>query len=198
VGNTIVDATIHNLKIAQAKSEIMDTLNLSEKSYFLMTLHRQENVDDEERLKKIITSLEKINETYDFPIIYPIHPRTEKMLRKFGLSEKVNEIPSLKLIEPVGYLDFLVLENNAKLALTDSGGVQEESCILNVPCVTLRYNTERPETQDVGKNIVAGVESESVMECVSDMLNRSLSDDNPFGDGTTGKRIVNILTSNLL
>jgi UDP-N-acetylglucosamine 2-epimerase (non-hydrolysing) len=197
VGNTIVDATIHNLKIAEKKSKIIDELQLSEKSYFLMTLHRQENVDNEDRLKKIIYSLEKISQIHDFPIIYPIHPRTEKMLRKFGLKKRVNEISNLKLIEPVGYLDFLVLENNARLALTDSGGVQEETCILNVPCVTLRYNTERPETVEVGKNIIAGVESENVIKSVNDMLTRSLSEINPFGDGTTGKRIVDILTSSL-
>jgi UDP-N-acetylglucosamine 2-epimerase (non-hydrolysing) len=197
VGNTIVDATLHNLKIAEKKSKIMDELQLSEKSYFLMTLHRQENVDNEDRLKKIIYSLEKISHTHNFSIIYPVHPRAEKMLRKFDLMKRVNEISKLKLIEPVGYLDFLVLENNTRLALTDSGGVQEETCILNVPCVTLRYNTERPETVEVGKNIIAGVESENVIKSVNDMLTRSLSDINPFGDGTTGQRIVDILTSSL-
>jgi UDP-N-acetylglucosamine 2-epimerase (non-hydrolysing) len=197
VGNTIVDATLHNLQIAEKKSKILNELQLSEKSYFLMTLHRQENVDDEDRLKKIIYSLERISQTYDFPIIYPIHPRTEKMMRNFGLKDRVNEISNLKLIEPVGYLDFLVLENNARLALTDSGGVQEETCILNVPCVTLRYNTERPETVEVGKNVVAGVESENVIRSVNDMLGRTLSHDNPFGDGSTGQRIVDILVSSV-
>lgn len=195
VGNTIVDATVHNLKIAEKKSKIMDKLHLSEKSYFLLTLHRQENVDDEDRLKKIITSLERISQTHDFPIIYPIHPRTEKMIRKFSLKNRMAKISKLKLIEPVGYLDFLILENNARLALTDSGGVQEETCILNVPCVTLRYNTERPETVEVGKNVVAGVESKNVIKSVNDMLTRSLSEINPFGDGTTGHRIVDILIS---
>lgn len=195
VGNTIVDATLHNLKLAEKRSDIMDELALLKKSYFLITLHRQENVDDEKRLKKIISSLQKISQLYDFPIIYPVHPRTEKMIKEYNLKESVAEISKLKLIAPVGYLDFLFLENNARLVLTDSGGVQEESCILNVPCVTLRYNTERPETVEAGKNLVAGVESENVVKSVNEMMVRTLSKENPFGDGKSGQKIVDILTS---
>lgn len=195
VGNTIVDATFQNLKLAEGKSGIMERLNLAEKSYFLLTLHRQENVDNEDRLKNIIISLETIRKKFDFPIIYPIHPRTDKMLEKFKLKSKLDGISKLKLIEPVGYLDFLVLEKNARLALTDSGGVQEETCILNVPCVTLRYNTERPETVEVGKNIIAGVESENVVNGIEEMLARILKDENPFGDGKTGQKIIDICTS---
>lgn len=193
VGNTIVDATLNNLKIAEAKSKIMDQLQLSERSYFLLTLHRQENVDDKERLKKIIISLKEVNEKFDLPIVYPIHPRTEKMMRKFGLKRRLEEITKIKLIEPIGYMNFLILEKNARLVLTDSGGVQEEACILNVPCVTLRYNTERPETVTAGKNMVVGVESENVLKGVRDMMSRDLSHENPFGDGRTGQRIVDIL-----
>ncbi len=192
VGNTIVDATLHNLKIVSAKSEILDKLKLSEKAFFLLTLHRQENVDYKERLEKIITSLKEINNRFDLPIIYPIHPRSDKMMKKFGLKSRLEDIKNLELIDPVGYMDFLVLENNAQLILTDSGGVQEESCILNVPCITLRYNTERPETVNVGKNMVVGVESEKVLKGVEEMLGRDLSHENPFGDGKTGQRIVDI------
>ena len=97
----------------------------------------------------------------------------------------------------MGYLDFLVLEKNAQLILTDSGGVQEEACILNVPCVTLRNNTERPETVDAGKNMVVGVESEGVLAGVRDMMEREMSPENPFGDGHTGKKIVDILVATL-
>jgi UDP-N-acetylglucosamine 2-epimerase (non-hydrolysing) len=193
VGNTIVDATQYNLKIAESKSKIMDQLQLSEKSFFLLTLHRQENVDDKERLNKIITSLKEIDDKFDLPIVYPIHPRSEKMARKFGLKKRLEGITKIKLIEPIGYMDFLVLERNASLILTDSGGVQEEACILNVPCVTLRYNTERPETVSVGKNMVIGVESENVLKGVEEMLGKDLSDENPFGDGRTGQKIVDIL-----
>ncbi len=114
------------------------------------------------------------------------------MIKKFGLKSRLEDIKNLELIDPVGYMDFLVLENNAKLVLTDSGGVQEEACILNVPCITLRYNTERPETVNVGKNMVVGVESEKVLKGVEEMLGRDLSHENPFGDGKTAQRIVDI------
>ena len=97
------------------------------------------------------------------------------------------------IIEPVGYLDFLILEKSAKLILTDSGGVQEEACILSVPCVTLRDNTERPETVNVGKNVLAGSDPDSVTRCVEEMLGRKLSDENPFGDGRSGAHIMRII-----
>jgi len=150
-------------------------------------------VDNKERLDKIITSLKEINDKFDLPIVYPIHPRSKKMVEKFGFTKRLKGIKNIKLIEPVGYTDFLILERNAKLILTDSGGVQEEACILNIPCVTLRYNTERPETVTAGKNMVVGVESENVLKGVEMMLARDLSHENPFGDGKTGERIVDIL-----
>jgi UDP-N-acetylglucosamine 2-epimerase (non-hydrolysing) len=197
VGNTIVDATIHHLEFAEKKSKILGDLQLAKKEYFLLTVHRQENVDDVERLQKIIFSLKEIDKMFNIPIVYPIHPRSEKMMKRYGLKTELDGIANIKLIEPVGYLDFLILERNAKLVLTDSGGVQEEACILNVPCVTLRYNTERPETVDVGKNMVVGVESENVSRGVEQMLKRDLSEKNPFGNGKTGKRIVDILTESV-
>ncbi|MBT9141148.1 MAG: UDP-N-acetylglucosamine 2-epimerase [Dehalococcoidia bacterium] len=99
----------------------------------------------------------------------------------------------LTLIEPVGFLEFLQLENNARLILTDSGGVQEEACILNVPCVTLRDNTERPETIEVGANILAGASPDGILECSKAMLNRAKNWRNPFGDGKAGEKIVKVL-----
>ncbi len=193
VGNTIVDATFYNLRIAEEKSRVLERLCLDNNSYFLLTIHRSENVDNEDRFKKIFFSLKDISDKFNLPIIYPIHPRSIKMMKKFRLERFKEEITNLRLIEPVGYFDFLILESNAKLVLTDSGGVQEESCILNVPCVTLRDNTERPETVKAGKNIIVGVERKNVMNGLSEMLSRNLSEENPFGDGTTGKRIVDIL-----
>ncbi|UCE39513.1 MAG: UDP-N-acetylglucosamine 2-epimerase (non-hydrolyzing) [Thermoplasmata archaeon] len=193
VGNTIVDATLRHLKIAQSKSKIMEKLNLIESGYLLLTLHRQENVDDKDRLEKIVTSIEEIVKDFKLPILYPIHPRSDKMIKKFGLKERLESNSKIRLIEPVGYLDFLVLEKNAKLVLTDSGGVQEETCIMNVPCVTLRYNTERPETVEVGKNVIVGVETKDVLEGVQEMINKELGPENPFGDGRTGEKIVDIL-----
>ena len=197
VGNTICDATMFNLNIAEGQSDILDQLELQTGGYFLLTLHRQENVDDEARLGKIITSLLEIADKYQIPILYPVHPRADKMIKHFGLGARLKDDENIRLIEPVGYLDFLVLEKNAQLILTDSGGVQEEACILNVPCVTLRYNTERPETVEVGKNVVVGVESEGVVAGVKEMLERELGGENPFGDGNTGKKIVDILVASL-
>jgi UDP-N-acetylglucosamine 2-epimerase (non-hydrolysing) len=190
VGNTIVDATYQNLKIANRRSKILNELGLKVADYFLITLHRVENVDDENRLKKILIAFNRLSEIYEIPLIFPIHPRTRKMIDRFGLESKLD---CIDIIEPVGYLDFLGLEKNARLILTDSGGVQEEACILNVPCVTLRDNTERPETVEMGKNVLAGAESENITRCVDEMLNRTVSDANPFGDGRTGEHIIKLL-----
>jgi UDP-N-acetylglucosamine 2-epimerase (non-hydrolysing) len=195
VGNTVVDATLFNLKIAEIKTRILKELHLAKGGYFLLTLHRQENVDNGDRLNKIVNTLEAICQVYKVPVIYPIHPRSEKMLRKFGLYERLKGISEMKLMEPVGYLDFLILEKYAKMVLTDSGGVQEETSILNVPCITLRYNTERPETVDIGKNMVVGVEKDRVLDGIEKMMERDLNPENPFGDGTTGRKIIEILTN---
>ncbi len=186
-GNTIVDVIYQNLDLA--KKEIMlDKLNLQPKKYFLATIHRQENVDVKTRFARIIEGLKKIIAEFDFPIIYPIHPRSIKQLKKFNL-----HLGKIRTIDPVNYSTFLQLEYNAKLVLTDSGGVQEETCILKVPCVTLRNHTERPETIEVGSNILAGVHPEKILECTKMMFNRDNNWENPFGDGTAGKQIIRAL-----
>lgn len=190
VGNTVVDATYQNLEIAKKRSKILNELSLKVADYFLITLHRAENVDDKDRLKKILIAFNRLSKIYEIPLIFPIHPRTRKMIDRFGLGSKLDGID---IIEPVGYLDFLVLEKNARLILTDSGGIQEEACILNVPCVTLRDNTERPETVEVGKNVLAGSEPERILNCVNKMLSAELRDLNPFGDGKTAERIMRII-----
>ncbi|MCD6232863.1 UDP-N-acetylglucosamine 2-epimerase (non-hydrolyzing) [bacterium] len=188
-GNTIVDAVYQNLKLAKKKSKILDKLKLKKENYFLVTVHRQENVDKKERLEEILESLGLIYAKFNLPVIYPIHPRTRKMIARFDLS-----IPKgVRLIEPIGFLDFLQLQANTKLVLTDSGGVQEESCILKIPCVTLRNNTERPETLEVGSNILAGATPKKVLRCVSRMLNKKRNWKNPFGDGKAGEEIINII-----
>jgi len=188
-GNTIVDAVYQNLEIARRKVDILNKLNLNPEGYFLVTVHRQENVDVKERLKGILEGLELVYNKFDLSIIYPIHPRTRKRIKEFGL-----EVPKgIELIEPLGFLEFLQLEANAKLVLTDSGGVQEETCILRVPCVTLRDNTERPETLEVGSNILAGVNQEKILESVKTMLSKERNWENPFGDGRAGKRVAEIL-----
>jgi len=192
-GNPIVDAVHQNLGISEERiCNLLSDIKVIPKEYFLVTAHRQENVDVKERLESIIKGLELIASEFGLPVIYPIHPRTKKMLDYFGLEAK-----NIKLIEPLDYLSFLQLESKAKLVLTDSGGVQEETCILNVPCITLRDNTERPETLEVGSNILAGTKHEKILECVKIMLNKKNAWENPFGDGMTGKKIVNILMEEL-
>jgi UDP-N-acetylglucosamine 2-epimerase (non-hydrolysing) len=192
IGNTIVDAVYQNLEIAKRKVNILNKLNLNPEGYFLVTAHRQENVDIKERLKGILDGLELVYNKFNFPIIYPIHPRTMKRIKKFGL-----EVPEgIRSIEPLGFLEFLQLEANAKLVLTDSGGVQEETCILKVPCVTLRDNTERPETLEVGSNVLAGVNQEKISEGAELMLNKDKNWKNPFGDGKAGSVVIKILITN--
>jgi UDP-N-acetylglucosamine 2-epimerase (non-hydrolysing) len=192
-GNTIVDSVYQNIDLADKKMNLLDELGLQSKRYFLVTAHRQENVDDKERFQGILQGLSRLHETYGLPIVYPIHPRARKMMERFGF-----DADGVLLVEPVDFLGFLQLENNARLVLTDSGAVQEETCILGRPCVTLRDNTERPETLDVGSNVLAGVNPEKIIECVSMMFDNNKKWDNPFGDGTAGKKIVNILEKEFL
>ena len=187
-GNTIVDALYQNLSISEDRINHLNDLELTPKEYFLVTAHRQENVDVKERFEGIIKGLELVAKEFGLPVVYPIHPRARKMMNHFGL--KANGI---EFIEPLDYLSFLQLEARAKLVLTDSGGVQEEACILKVPCVTLRDNTERHETIDVGSNILAGTNAESIVSKTKEMMDRDNNWGNPFGDGNAGKRIVEIL-----
>ena len=184
-GNTIMDVTVQNSKLLNNPSDTLDDLNVEGKDYFLVTAHRQENVDDRERFQGILDGLRLIHEEFGLPLIYPIHPRAKKKLDEFALN-----LEGVTLMEPVGYLRFLRLENNAKLILTDSGGIQEEACILGVPCVTLRDNTERPETLEVESNILAWTKPEEIVKMTRLMLGKSKNWKNPFGDGNAGKRIV--------
>lgn len=187
-GNTIVDVVYQNLEIAREKENTLDTLNLKPKGYFLATLHRQENIDNRTRFLSILKGLEGVADEFNLPVIYPIHPHSRKMMTKFDLQPR-----GLMLAEPVDFLSFLQLESSARLILTDSGGVQEEACILTVPCVTLRDNTERPETLEVGSNILAGISPNTILECSKVMLGRENNWQNPFGDGTAGRKIIEIL-----
>ena len=187
-GNTIVDAVNQNIK--DTNQDIVDKLGVESENFFLVSLHRQENVDDKQRLGNVVKGLKLVKKKYGLPIVFPIHPRTEKMSKKFGIN-----LDEIKVIKPVDYLDFLALERNAKMVLTDSGGVQEEACILNVPCVTLRYNTERPETVKVGSNKIAGTNPDSILRAVKIMSNKKRNWKNPFGDGKSASRILKILGS---
>lgn len=199
-GNTIVDAVHQNLGIAREKGNALSSLQLSSKEYFLLTLHRQENVDNPRRFASILEGLDEVAAEFCLPTIYPIHPRSRKRMNQFNLEPK-----NLELIEPLNFLDFLQLESHARLILTDSGGVQEEACILGVPCVTLRDNTERPETLEVGSNILAGADPKKILQCSKVMLDKTNDSrlrtnhwPNPFGDGQAGERIVKILVKEVM
>lgn len=191
-GNTIVDAVRENLKIAK-DSPVLEKLRLRPRSYLLVTLHRQENVDDKARLGEIVEGLGEVAAEHGMPLIFPVHPRTRKMMEAFGL-----EVPDpIMLIEPLGFMDFLKAEANARLVLTDSGGVQEESCILGVPCVTLRENTERTETIEAGANVLAGHRHDDILCCARAMMKKDGGWENPFGDGHAGERIIGITIKSL-
>jgi len=187
-GNTIVDAVYQNLEIANRRSNILNDLHLEPRNYFLVTAHRQENVDVKERFKGIIKGLELVAKEFGLPVIYPIHPRAKKMMNNFDL--KANYI---EFIEPLDYLAFIQLESKAKLILTDSGGVQEEAAILKVPCVTLRDNTERPETVEIGANMIVGTEPKKILTGAKMMLEKKQEWGNPFGNGKAGRRIITLL-----
>jgi len=188
-GNTIVDAVRENLKIAAVQPSVIEKLDVEPKGYFLVTAHRQENVDEPQRFLSILKGLEQLSQEYHMPVIYPIHPRSRKRMQEQGLHTSSN----IRLIEPLDYLGFLQLESEARLILTDSGGVQEEACILGVPCVTLRDNTERPETVEVGANVIAGIEAERIVACARVMMEREAVWSNPFGDGTAAEKIRRVL-----
>nr|WP_320162189.1 UDP-N-acetylglucosamine 2-epimerase (non-hydrolyzing) [uncultured Methanoregula sp.] len=189
-GNTIVDAVFENRALSEKKSNVVKDLGLSADRYCLVTLHRQENVDNKTRLKGILEGLVRVHDSSGLPLIFPVHPRTAKMIESFGLN-----MGGIEMVKPLGFLEFLQLEAKARLALTDSGGVQEETCILRVPCVTIRDSTERPETVTVGANIVSGFDPASIADAAGKMLAKPQSWENPFGDGKAGDRIVKILSS---
>jgi UDP-N-acetylglucosamine 2-epimerase (non-hydrolysing) len=190
VGNTVVDAAYQNLEIAQAKSNLLGELGLEAGKFMLATSHRQENVDNEDKFAGLIWGYKKskrIRATTN--LCYT--SQSEKQLQTFGL-----DTDGIRLMEPLDYLAFLQLESKASLVLTDSGGVQEETCILHTPCVTLRENTERPETLEVGANVLVGTDSERILAAAKDMCCKKREWINPFGDGKTAQQIVEILLEN--
>ena len=187
-GNTIVDAVFQNLEISNNKGNVLNDLKLKSKEYFLLTSHRAENVDNREQMSKLLKGISMIQKEYSMPVVFPVHPRTEKRIQEFSFS-----LEDIMSIRPVSFLEFLQLEANARLVFTDSGGVQEETCILGTPCITLRDNTERPETLEVGSNILAGVESNRIMQSAVKMINGKKSWNNPFGDGKAAEKIIDTL-----
>jgi UDP-N-acetylglucosamine 2-epimerase (non-hydrolysing) len=192
VGNVMIDSLLRNLKIAES-SIIREELNLTENKYAVMTLHRPSNVDNKETFSGLLEALLKISER--LPIIFPAHPRTRGKIEEFGFSEKV-ENSNIKLIEPLGYLDFMRLYSGAKLVLTDSGGLQEETTALGIPCLTLRENTERPITIEMGTNILVGTNPDKIKQTAFDVLANNNNKDAkipPLWDGKTAERICDAL-----
>lgn len=191
-GNTIVDAVLQNIDIAKRKSNVLKELELESKKYVLVTAHRAENVDKPEKLAEILKGIEIIQSAVGLTVVFPIHPRTEAKVKEFNITMPKN----VKFINPVGFLDFLQLENNAKMVITDSGGVQEECFILKVPCITIRENTERPETIEYGANILVGTNPDKMLSAAKEFISKDFkwnNWDNPFGDGKASERILEIL-----
>ncbi len=190
VGNTIVDAVLSLQKFGKSAEEakVLEMFEVKKQQFIIVTLHRAENVDDAKTLKSLFFSLKKIYEKYKIPLLFPVHPRTEKRI----IEQKIQIPEGVKLMKPIGYFDFLVLEKNAQLIITDAGGIQEEACIFHVPCVTLRKSTERPETVTVGANMVAGTDPNRIAVCAETMIHKKREWENPFGNGTAGEQIVDI------
>ena len=189
VGNVMIDSLRKFEAVADA-SRVLETLGVGGGRYGLVTLHRPSNVDDPVQLGSVLDALEEIQRR--IPLIFPVHPRSLKMMKEHGLQSRVESLSNLRLIEPVGYVDFLKLEKNAALVLTDSGGIQEETTAFGVPCLTLRENTERPVTVEEGTNVLVGLDKRRIVaEAV-----RVLSGDVKTGrlpelwDGRAAERIV--------
>lgn len=191
-GNTIVDAVYSIRDIAKEKSTLLNDLGLQKNRFVLVTAHRAENVDDEKRLRNIMKGINDVSKSLNMKAVFPMHPRTKKMMEQYGI-----DYGDLTIIEPVGVLDFIHLEDNAALCMTDSGGVQEEACILGTPCLTMRYNTERPETVDAGANVLVGNSPEKMLRMAPIMVNGSRRWKNPFGNGDAAQKILDILQEDL-
>ena len=199
-GNTVVDACFRHLEIARKKgfsNESLASLNIEEMDNILtLTMHRAENVDDKRRVTHIIEALKELDY---MNIIFPIHPRTKNTLQNFGLFDELNDLEHVHIIKPIGYLDFLQLTSLSTLILTDSGGLQEEAITLDVPALTLRYNTERPETVSAGGNILVGADKDAILKYVKkivedeDFAQKMKKAENPYGQGEAAKRTVDAI-----
>ena len=192
VGNVMIDTLLRHRQRA-AESDVLARFDLSSQSYALMTLHRPSNVDDPETLRGILSAIEALQRR--LPVVFPIHPRTAKNLERFGMSGWVRGKQNLLLTEPLGYFDFLCLMDHARLVLTDSGGIQEETTILGVPCLTLRANTERPVTVSEGTNQVIGSSHQRILEASLAILDSQGKKGHvpELWDGRAAGRIVEIL-----
>lgn len=197
VGNTMIDSLHYALPKAK-ESPILNTLGLKQKEYALITMHRPSNVDEPKQLSDLLSMLAELTEKRD--VVFPVHPRTRKNISTFGLSEIVESHPRLHLIEPQGYISFLSLMMNADFVMTDSGGIQEETTALGVPCLTIRTTTERPVTTTLGTNILIQPEPNTIRKALTDIIQlpRKQGQIPPLWDGKTAERIAKIISEILI
>ncbi len=189
-GNTIVDVLFQYENLIEERAEsLLKKLELEPNGYFLLTIHREENVDHLDNLKDIVLAVDNIVKELEVPVIFPIHPRTESKIYDVVDTGDL----SIRFIRPLGFIEFISLEKKAKIIFSDSGGVQEEACVLRTPCVTLRTTTERPETLEFNANILSGLNKTEVMKSVKYMLGRKRDWPNPFGKGDTAQQMLSIL-----
>ncbi|MFH2002030.1 MAG: UDP-N-acetylglucosamine 2-epimerase, partial [Planctomycetota bacterium] len=191
-GNVMID-TLLAFRDRASKSKILEELGLESKGYAPITLHRPSNVDTPEPLIRILDAFEGLNGS--IKLLWPVHPRTMASLDRFGLKDRLKKIKGLQITAPLGYIDFLKLQSEARLVITDSGGIQEETNICKVPCVTLRENTERPSTLACGGNVLVGNDTAAIMEKVKAMaqLDPETILSPPLWDGKAAERILDVL-----
>jgi UDP-N-acetylglucosamine 2-epimerase (non-hydrolysing) len=189
VGNTMIDTLLKHRPLF-TKPTIWDELKLQPQRYFVMTLHRPANVDEEGKLKVLINEI--IDHSKDYPLIFPVHPRTGKILENIGICHE-----RLHMVEPLGYLEFNFLVENAFGVITDSGGITEETTVMGIPCMTLRDNTERPETVTIGTNELIGTDPKAIKPAMEKLFsgNWKMGSIPELWDGNTAKRIVSVIKS---
>jgi len=189
VGNTMIDTLLSNMSRFK-KPDIWDQLNLLEKKYIVMTLHRPANVDEESKLRLLIKEI--LSNTEDTPLIFPVHPRTKKILTELGINH-----PRLFMVDPMSYLEFNYLVSRSLAVLTDSGGITEEATVMRIPCMTLRDNTERPETITIGTNELIGTDPKNIAPAMHKLFSGDWKkgDIPELWDGNAASRIVEILIS---
>jgi UDP-N-acetylglucosamine 2-epimerase (non-hydrolysing) len=192
VGNVMIDTLLKNKQLAD-RSTVLDELGLERRRYAVLTLHRPSNVDDPATFDGILDALEVVQS--ELPIVFPVHPRTRRILADSPLGRRAEAMSGLRLLDPIGFLDFLKLMSDARIVLTDSGGIQEETTILKVPCLTLRENTERPITTEIGSNRIVGTDTTRILDAFRAVMDGKgpPCDIPPLWDGSAAKRITKIL-----
>lgn len=187
VGNVMIDTLLAN-RSRFVKPAVYDELGLQPQHFLTLTMHRPANVDEAEKLKRLMNEI--VNSVHDLPIVFPIHPRTAKIFKDLGI-----EAPNLHIVEPMGYLEFNYLVERSKAVVTDSGGITEETTVMGVPCITLRDNTERPETCTIGTNELIGTNPENIKPTLDKLFVGQWKKGSipPLWDGHAAERIVDIL-----